>query len=109
MVNKWIVETVLNCCSKLIEVVLIKVINKSRDNLFAEHLVHETCNIVIVHAVTNNIKASKISSKNKSCVRTVEDTNLAVLVWHNIRNNMNIDTGLLEWQSVLKSDRKSVV
>ena len=105
MIYKRIVESVLNSSSELIEVILIEMINKCRNNLLIEHFVHKACHSVILHAVTNDIKSCKICAKYKSCVSAVEDTNLAVLVWHYIRNNVHINTGLLERKSVFKDIR----
>ena len=105
MVNERIVETILNSSSKLVEIILVKVINKSRNNFIVQHLVHESGNSLILHAVTYDIKTGQICTKNKSCVSTVKNTNFTMLVRHYVRNNMYIYTGFLERKSVLKAIR----
>ena len=102
MIYERIVETILYRTCKLIEIVLIKVVYKRRNNFIVKHLIHETCDIFILHTISYNILTCKICTEHKSCMCSVENTNLTMFVWHYIRNNMDIDTRFLKRKSVFK-------
>ena len=102
MVNKRIVKPIFYRSRKFIKILLIKMIRQRRYYLFFKHLVHKPCDYLVVHAISDNVFSGKISTKNKACMCPVKYPYLAMLIWHNIGNNMYINPRSLKRKPVLK-------
>ena len=82
MIDKWVFETFCNSSGKIFELCFWKV--QSRDDLIINSFVHKSTDYIVVHAVSYNILSCKVSTKNETCMSTVQDTNFSLLVWAHI-------------------------
>lgn len=80
MVDKRIVEAVLDGGGKGLAILGIQVGGERRDDLVVEHGVHEAADDLVVHAIAHDIKAGNPGTRNKGGVGAVEDADLALLV-----------------------------
>lgn len=80
MVDKRVVEAVLDGSGKGLAVLDIQVGGERRDDLVVEHGVHEAANGLVVHAVAHDIKAGDPGARDERGVGAVEDADLALLV-----------------------------
>ena len=80
MVDKRVVEAVLDGGGKGLAVLDIKIGGKRRDDLVVEHGVHEAANGLVMHAIAHDVKAGNPGARNKGSVGAVEDADLALLV-----------------------------
>lgn len=80
MVDKRVVEAVLNSGGKGLAVLDIQVGGKRRNDLVVEHSVHEAADGLVVHAIAHDIKAGNPGTRDKGGVGAVEDADLALLV-----------------------------
>ena len=80
MVDKRVVEAVLDGGGKGLAVLDIKIGGKRRDDLVVEHGVHEAANGLVMHAIAHDVKAGNPGTRNKGSVGAVEDADLALLV-----------------------------
>ena len=103
MIYERVVETVCNCSCKCFAVGLVE--RQDRDDFIEEHLVHESADRVVVHAVTNDILTCEISAENKASVCAVQDADFALLVRNNIRYDMDVEAGFLERKLLLEPFR----
>ncbi len=55
-----------------------------------------------MHAVADDVLTRKISTRDKTGVRTVQDADLSLLVGSDFRNDVDVETGLLEGKLLLK-------
>ena len=69
MIHKRIVEAVSHSRSEFFAVFLIQ--RKNRNDFIKKQLVHESMYGLIVHAVTDDVKTSQISAKDKTGMRTI--------------------------------------
>ena len=80
MVDKRVVEAVLDGGGKGLAVLDIQIGGKRRDDLVVEHGVHEAANGLVMHAIAHDVKAGNPGARNKGSVGAVEDADLALLV-----------------------------
>ena len=91
VVDERIVESVLHRSGKCLAVIFRQ--RKNRDNFLFEHPVHVSAHRLVMHAVADDIEASKIRARHKSRVRAIEDAHLPLLVRHDLRHKMHICAG----------------
>ena len=87
MVDKRVVEAVLDGGSKGLAVLDVQVGGKRRDDLVVEHGVHEAADGLVVHAIAHDVKAGNPGARDEGGVGAIEDANLALLVRGDIGGN----------------------
>ena len=103
VVDKRIVEAVLDGGGKGLAVLDIQVGGKRRDDLVVEHGVHKAANGLVVHAIAHDIKAGNPGTRDKGGVGTVEDADFTLLVRGDIGGHKDArQAGLHEGQTLLK-------
>ena len=103
MVDKRVIEAVLDGSGKCLAVLDIQVGGKRRDDLVVEHGVHKAADRLVVHAVTHDVKAGNPGTRNKGSVGAVEDADLALLVRGDIGGHKDArQAGLHEGQALLE-------
>ena len=69
MVDKRVVEAVLDGGSKGLAVLDVQVGGKRRDDLVVEHGVHEAADGLVVHAIAHDVKAGNQEPGRRRCGR----------------------------------------
>ena len=87
MIYERVIKSILDGFCEIVQVFFVE--RQCRDNLVIKHFVHEISDCVVVHAVSHDVEASKICSRNKARVCSVENANFAFLIRRNVRHNMN--------------------
>ena len=105
MIHKRIVEAVLHCGSKSKQVVLVK--RQGRDDFLIKHLVHEAADLVVFHAVADDVPSCQIGAERKAGMGSVQDAYFSLLVRTHIRNDKYLvrDSRFLERKPVVKAFR----
>ena len=103
MVDKRVIEAVLDGCGKGLAVLDIKIGGKRRDDLVVEHSVHKAANGLVVHAVAHDVKAGNPGARNKGGMGAVEDADLALLIRGDVGGHKDArQAGLHEGQTLLE-------
>ena len=108
MVDKGIVETVLNCGGEDLAVLLIQ--RQDGHDLVQQHLVHITQNHIIVHAVADDVMAAQVCAQNETGVGTVQDADLALLIRSHVgsHEDVGIQACCVEGQLVGQEEKDRV-
>lgn len=69
MVDKRVVEAVLDGGGKGLAVLDIQIGGKRRDDLVVEHGVHEATDGLVVHAIAHDVKAGNQEPEQRQCGR----------------------------------------
>ena len=78
MIYIRIVETVYNLTCKLLQFLLRQ--RQGRDHFVINGLQHEVTDIVIMHGLSYDVVAAQVRSQYERGMRTVQDTNLSLLI-----------------------------
>ena len=78
MIYIRIVETVYNLTCKLLQFLLRQ--GQGRDYFVINGLQHEVTDIVIMHGLSYDVVAAQVRSQYERGMRTVQDTNLSLLI-----------------------------
>ena len=103
VVDKRVIEAVLDGSGKGLAVLDIQIGGKRRDDLVVEHGVHKAADGLVVHAVAHDVKAGNPGARNKGGMGAVEDADLALLVRGDVRGHKDArQAGLHERQTLLE-------
>jgi len=93
MVNVWIVEALKHVSSKLLEFFHRKV--ESLHEFVILYLLDVRTDNRIVKSITNDVDAREISHRRENSVRTIEESNLTLVVWSLRLSDENVETSLV--------------